>query len=107
MRGWTYVTPNPPTDALFVDLGDGKTTKFWAEDEEWLVCLDCHLLIENEDQAGLLSRSIRTQRRQMIIVGANSEFLHRQVAAEVARIHGLFWAHKSPVPPVPEPGYRA
>lgn len=101
-RGWTYETPSTATSAA--DAIDGRV---WVEDEGWLVCDPCHLLIEAGDEAGLLSRSIRVQRGQNIILGGDAASLQRLMEAEVARMHGLFWQLKSPYPPVQEPGFRA
>lgn len=95
---WTYRTVNTvtgPKDPL-VPAGLG----IWAEDEEWLVCVDCHLIIESGDQVALAARSIMMQTDQM----------HGQITevhkAEIVRIHRLFWTAKSIHPPVPEPGHR-
>lgn len=95
---WTYRTVNTvksPTDDT-VPAGMG----IWAEDEEWLVCVDCHILIEKDARVALAARSIAMQAEQ---VGR----LRPEQEAEIVRIHKLFWTAKSIHPPVPEPGHRA
>jgi hypothetical protein len=75
----------------------------WAEDEEWLVCVDCHLLIERKADLGLAARSIDMQSRQMERIGKTMTAVH---ITEIVRIHKLFWTAMSIHPPVPEPGHR-
>lgn len=99
---WTYRTVNTvtsPTDPT-VPAGLG----IWAEDEEWLVCVDCHLIIESGNQVALAARSIMMQREQMEALSRRFTDTHQ---AEIVRIHKLFWTAKSIHPPVPEPGHRA
>lgn len=73
---------------------------FWAEDEEWLVCIDCHLLIERRADVALLARSIAMQDDYIRAQGLGR--LSDEHKKEVARIHSLFWVHKSIQPPVAE-----
>jgi hypothetical protein len=99
---WTYRTVNTvsgPNDPN-VPAGMG----IWAEDEEWLVCVDCHILIEKKADLALAARSIALQGESLAKLGRT---LSPESKAEIVRIHRLFWTALSTEPPVPEPGHRA
>lgn len=98
---WTYRTVNTVTSPTDPSVPTGLG--IWAEDEEWLVCMDCHLLIEQKADVSLAARSIAMQAEQMAKLGRKLDSIHR---SEIVRIHRLFWAAKSVHPPVPEPGHR-
>lgn len=50
--GWTYLTPNVEEDPV---LAEAKNI-FWAEDQMWLVCNDCHPHVESGNLVELCVR---------------------------------------------------
>lgn len=94
---WTYRTVNTVANPHDPSVPAGMG--IWAEDEEWLVCVDCHILIEQKADLALAARSIAMQTQAM---GALSE----ESKSKIIQIHRLFWTALSTQPPVPEPGHR-
>lgn len=76
---WTYATPNTAPDP---DTAVGPL--YWAEDEEWAVCEDCHQLIQEKNWPQLFWRSVEQQTKQMGMP------LTVSMKGEIARVHDMF-----------------
>jgi hypothetical protein len=76
---WTYTT---------------DSSKVQAEDPQWLVCDTCALLVETDDTAAVVSRSLECQQRRIVAV-ANDQVAGAHLIADTVK---LFMVGRLPGP---------